>query len=255
MKIRLLSDLHHEFFKRRDFYAEPFFEYRGEDVLVLAGDIAVGAINVVDVIGEFLVRGFPYVVYVTGNHEYYGSTLNNVNNELESRLAKFGNKVLFLNQRYAKIGDIWFGGGTLWTNFRERQDSKVAAQFGISDFNVINNFTVTKCLEQYYKDKSSITNFYESVPFDEKKVIVTHFLPATECIAPMYRGDTSMLNDYFANNLGHYISGLSNTTWMFGHTHSQVDTIIGNTRLFANPHGYIGYETQRGFEPFFTIEV
>ena len=69
MKIRLLSDLHTEF--RLPYKTHPMSEYRGEDVLVLAGDIASGATNTADVIQHFLDQGFPKVVYVPGNHEYY----------------------------------------------------------------------------------------------------------------------------------------------------------------------------------------
>jgi predicted phosphodiesterase len=48
MKIRLLSDLHTEF--RLPYKTHQMSEYRGEDVLVLAGDIASGATNTMDVI-------------------------------------------------------------------------------------------------------------------------------------------------------------------------------------------------------------
>lgn len=48
MKIRLISDLHTEF--RLPYKTQPFAEYKGEDVLVLAGDIASGSTNTMDVI-------------------------------------------------------------------------------------------------------------------------------------------------------------------------------------------------------------
>ena len=66
MKIRLLSDLHTEF--RLPYKTHPMAEYRGEDVLVLAGDIASGSTNTMDVIKFFLSQGFPEIVYVPGNH-------------------------------------------------------------------------------------------------------------------------------------------------------------------------------------------
>ena len=56
MKIRLLSDLHTEF--RLPYKTHTLSEYRGEDVLVLAGDIASGATNTMDVIKHFLDQGF-----------------------------------------------------------------------------------------------------------------------------------------------------------------------------------------------------
>jgi len=50
--------------------------YRGEDVLVLAGDIASGSTNTIDVIKHFKDVGFSNIVYVPGNHEYYGTSFD-----------------------------------------------------------------------------------------------------------------------------------------------------------------------------------
>jgi hypothetical protein len=86
-------------------------------------------------------------------------------------------------------------------------------------------------------------------------VVVTHFLPARECIAPRWRG-ANLLNDYFANNLGEYISTMSDATWLFGHTHDATDIVLGDTRVVANPHGYYNAMNDGvGFDPFKTIEV
>ena len=70
-----------------------------------------------------------------------------------------------------------------------------------------------------------------------KTIIVTHFLPAIECIASEYYGD-SAVNDYFANDMGNWIGYLSDATWMFGHTHAPVDKVLGDTRMLCNPYGY-----------------
>ena len=69
MKIQIASDLHLEHLEWR------FQNYRGveptdADVLVLAGDIANGARALE------LFQDWPCpVIYVPGNHEYYGSSL------------------------------------------------------------------------------------------------------------------------------------------------------------------------------------
>jgi predicted phosphodiesterase len=62
MKIRILSDLHLEF----RHWTPPEAD---ADVIVLAGDIHVGIHGV-----EWARRSFPLnpVVYVPGNHEFYG---------------------------------------------------------------------------------------------------------------------------------------------------------------------------------------
>ena len=73
---------------------------------------------------------------------------------------------------------------------------------------------------------------------DNKKVVVTHFLPSPECIIPFYQGNS--LNPYFCNDLDGVINEHSPELWIYGHTHSKLDKIHSNgkTRLLCNPRGY-----------------
>jgi len=252
MKIRLLSDLHHEFFKTKSMFHEPFFEYKGEDVLVLAGDIAVGVGNVLQVIESFLDSGFPKIIYVPGNHEYYGTSINSFNNELKIELSMIDN-AYFLDGSHKVIDDVVFIGGTLWTNFRDDNVAKSVCAPMISDFRTIKNFTTNDCSDKFYSHLDDIL-YYHDQNLDKKKVIVTHFLPTTECVNEKYRNQ-SLINKYFANDLTPVVSELNNTTWLFGHTHDPVDIVVGNTRLVCNPHGYHGYERDNGFDPHLQITV
>jgi len=43
--------------------------------------------------------------------------------------------------------------------------------------------------------------------------------------------------------------------WVHGHMHDPVDYMIGETRVLANPRGYIPWELGNGFDPNFTFEV
>lgn len=251
MKIRLLSDLHTEF--RLPYKTQAFAEYRGEDVLVLAGDIASGSTNTMDVIKFFKAQGFPQIVYVAGNHEYYGGDYLDFNAKMAAKCAEVEG-VHFLNPGQVEIDDVLFVGGTLWTNFAENPFSQSAAKRGINDFRIIKNFDVNECAKTYYKHLDYIEDQYEQRG-NRRVVVVTHFLPARECIAPRFRGP-DLINDYFANNLGEYISTMSNTTWLFGHTHDATDIVLGDTRVVANPHGYYNALNDGvGFDPFKTIEV
>ncbi len=251
MKIRLLSDLHTEF--RLPYKTQPFAEYRGEDVLVLAGDIASGSTNTMDVIKFFLDQGFPEIVYVPGNHEYYGTGFDEFNAKMENKCLAYDN-VHFLNPGTVEIDDVLFVGGTLWTNFGDNPFSQSAAKRGINDFRMIRDFGVNRCAQTYYKHFDFIKDQYEH-RYGKKVVVVTHFLPARECIAPRFRGP-DLINDYFANDLGDYIANMSDTTWLFGHTHDATDILLGDTRVVANPHGYYtAMNDGIGFDPFKTIIV
>lgn len=251
MKIRLLSDLHTEF--RLPYKTHPMVEYRGEDVLVLAGDIASGSTNTLEVINYFRNQGFPQVVYVPGNHEYYGGSFDDFNQEMASKCAQLDG-VHYLNPGRVVIDEVLFVGATLWTNFADNPLSEHLAGRCINDFRQIQGFSSGRCARTYYEHLDYIKQQYEARQ-GRRVVVVSHFLPARECIAPRFRGP-DLLNDYFANDLGEYIHGMSDATWLFGHTHDATDIVIGNTRVVANPHGYYrALNDGVGFEPYKTIEV
>ena len=163
--------------------------------------------------------------------------------------------VHFLHRDTVEIDGVWFIGSTLWTNFAKDPLSEHAARRMIADFRLIKGFNPQDAVEQYYLDREYIKMAYEAFP--GKKVIVTHFLPAQECISPRFaHNDSHGLNNYFANRLDNWIRDLQDTTWLFGHTHDPVDLYIGDTRLVANPHGYwTAQDEGQDFDPFKTIEV
>ena len=190
MKIRLLSDLHTEF--RLPYKTADFAEYRGEDVLVLAGDIASGSTNTINVIKFFKAQGFPQIIYVAGNHEYYGGDYIQFNEKMAEKCAVLDG-VYFLNPGSVTIDGVLFTGGTLWTNFAENPFSQTRARRAINDFRVITNFDVNQCAQTYYEHIDFIKQAYENRG-DKRVVVVTHFLPARECIAPRFRGQ-DLIND------------------------------------------------------------
>lgn len=246
MILRLLSDLHFEGGEHKELY-----QSKGEDVLVLAGDIHVGALNV----WQTLKRFYEYqsnIVYVMGNHECYRQDYQDFCRKLTEWSKGTGihfcnpGTVFYdprakkLSSRYT-LGSIAFIAAPLWTNFRDNELSKYHASVGINDFRLIEYdnryFTPNDAANLFRQQFGYIKHQYEELKC--KKVIVTHFLPATECIDPQYLGNaTSTLNDYFANDLSSWIDTLEDTTWLHGHTHSLVDVTIGTTRIVANPYGY-----------------
>lgn len=252
MKIRLLSDLHTEF--RLPYKSEPLANYRGEDVLVLAGDIASGSTNTMDVLKFFKAQGYKHIVYVPGNHEYYGTTVQDFNYKIKAK-CKQVEGIHYLNPGHVEIDGVLFIGATLWTNFRDNFFSMKAASKHIADFRLIKEFNTDYAVKMYEAHIDYIKHMYEQRN-GRKVVVVTHFLPAVECISPRFQNPADLLNDYFANDLGEYISNMSDTTWLFGHTHDAVDKVLGDTRVVANPHGYYtALNDGIGFDPYKTIEV
>ena len=132
MKIRILSDLHLEF----QHWSPPKAD---ADIIVLAGDIDVGIRGI-----EWARRSFPStpVVYVPGNHEFYGRHMWDLMEELLEEGKRFGVDVL--DGRDLSIGGVRFLGATLWTDFALQGSDRGStdramddAQYGMNDFRLI----------------------------------------------------------------------------------------------------------------------
>ena len=196
-------------------------------ILVVAGDLSTHQFVRKELID--LAERWEHVLFVPGNHEYYGNTL-----ELFDYMELPGN-VHLLNRANVLIEDVTFIGATLWTDFCGDPMAQFAAARGIADFRAIRNFSPAQCAELHRKHRQYLKFAYEHT--EGKRVIITHFLPSPRCTHPRY-GTTNLLNKYFAPDLTEWIESLEDTTWLFGHTHDRMQLQIGNTKLYANPRGY-----------------
>ena len=259
LKIRVLSDLHVEFgFPYRTHAAG---EYRGEQAVVLAGDIAPA--NLLEPVLEHYSRRFPKVFFVAGNHEYYNLGFEEAEHLITNACLNQG--AVWLNPpttTSVELEDVLFVGGTLWSNFggpHNNYNSKQFAQARVADFSVIQNFNTDKCERLHYSHWEAIKYHLGRRKPAQKCVVVTHFLPARECIHPRYLnigGTGELLNRYFSNDYGHWIGDLDvGTTWIYGHSHEVQDFYLGNTRLLSNPAGYWNSLEGHQFDPHKTIVI
>ena len=116
MRILVLSDLHVEF---APYYVPCDLAF---DVAVLAGDIYVG-VKTIDWIRETFAA--KPVVFVAGNHEWYGE---NMQSALEEMRACPPANFYHLNNESVTIDGCQFLGATLWTDYRLfGDDQKLAA--------------------------------------------------------------------------------------------------------------------------------
>lgn len=228
MYIRLLSDLHHEFYEDAALY-----ESKGEDVLVIAGDLAVGFDAVWYALRQFS-KNAKHVVYVPGNHEYYHTEIPAFDDKI--RRFSAGTNIHFLNPGLVTIEGVHFIGANLWTDFQQDAMAKVYCARVISDFSLIRGFSTQQAVDLNAKAKAYFEGF-ERLYVEGKKVYVTHFLPTRACIAPEYK-NAGTINKYFANTMEEFIDRSQPDLWLFGHTHSNVDIYQGKTNLIANPYGY-----------------
>jgi len=227
MKIKLLSDLHIEGFANPNIYKNE----QDADVLVLAGDINVTAKRVWADLKKFA-DNYDQVVYVPGNHEWYHNSYEEFHDMMSAYVANQA-RIHYLCNSTVELDSVTFIGTPLWTNFRGNPVYANEVKGLIRDFRW---YDPLLCMKRGIQAQDWLKFQYENTP--GTKVVVTHWLPAIECIDPRFATEVT-LNRYFANDMDDWIRELEDVPlWFFGHTHSSVDVTLGSTRLLANPAGY-----------------
>lgn len=86
-------------------------------------------------------------------------------------------------------------------------------------------------------------------------VVVTHHLPALKVVADRHLG--SDLNSGFSTELGNFIADSRIDVWIYGHSHTNIDTVISNSKIVSNQLGYTFQDEhlRNGFDPAKTIAI
>jgi predicted phosphodiesterase len=236
MRIQILSDLHNEFSYYQIKVADDV------DVLVIAGDVTVARnLGQLKALAQSISQP---MMFVAGNHDYYGGDFDLVNDYLK-KIAANSRSLHFLNNNSVSIENVRFIGCTLWSNFDLAPNPKEYAETigsRISDFyeisklsgNRIRKFTPEDCTQLNEESRAFLRNEL-STPCDARIVVVTHFMPSPRSIHPRYQGN--VLNPYFCCNCEN-LMGSQVTLWIHGHTHDSMNYTHNGTRVVANPRGY-----------------
>jgi predicted phosphodiesterase len=247
MQIQLVSDLHTEFHADSGMaLVSRQLDNTDVDVLVLAGDVVCWkhyeeASKVLSVLCE----RYPHVVYVTGNHEYYGSSFDNVRMLIEKVARKYPNKFHWLENSSVVIDGQRFIGCTLWFPEPTTAVRFLNRKF-LSDYSQIKDFEP----EVYNKHRFSCGYLFEEIK--KTDIVITHHMPSYRLVAPEYI--SSSLNNFFAVNLDELLVG-GCKLWVCGHTHTGFDTTVFNTRVICNPLGYPREKSAFSFNPHLIVEV
>ena len=265
-KIRILSDIHSEFFRplitggNGGFVLTP----AGEDVIVLAGDIGIETDGARWALAQD--TGDIPMVMVAGNHEFYQSgghhqTIESAYADLAKVAADSKGKLTFLQNDAVVIAGVRFIGCTFWTDFclygvQNRYGSMRAAQRGMNDYNLIYTEGGRARPEFMAAQHEHSLVFIEEAlneSFDGPTVVVTHMAPSPQSIHEGFRDST--LNPAYSSNHEDLILKYQPALWIHGHTHTQFNYKIGETLVICNPLGYIGYDVNPEFDHTLIIEV
>lgn len=257
MKLRILSDLHLEFCK----FNPPQVE---ADAVILAGDIGSGTNGIYWASYHFGNAGIP-VIYVPGNHEFYGWDMTNWTAEA-FKVAKAHDIILgdCSSTLIEKEGEqpVRILSATLWTDF---------ALYGVNSIESCGRLT-QRCLYDYtaiqkngavltWEDTRAIslrTQFWLKAAASrakmagEKVVIATHHAPSERSSLPKYKGDPVTAG--FASSLEGFAEEYVDY-WIHGHMHNNSWYKLGNCQVIANPRGYKPPHENPSFDEKLIIEV
>jgi Icc-related predicted phosphoesterase len=234
MRIALLSDIH------LSVNALPFPDVDA-DIVVLAGDISRPAAAI-----EWAKSCPLPVVYVAGNHEFYGSDLISTYEHL-NRLSQ-GTQIHVLERSEYLHNGVRFLGCTLWSDYRLFDSAEDRAQGVDLATKLMRDFTHIKISPDFpdlFSPAVSQLVFLQTVAWLEDcftrdrttpTVVVSHFAPTRLSISPLF--ENSPINASFVSDLEDRINVWQPALWLHGHTHGSFDYAVGKTRVICNARGY-----------------
>ncbi len=242
MKIQYFSDIHLEFgeFDAPDTDAE---------VIVAAGDIGVGLQGI-----EWLKQFDKPIIYVAGNHEYYGGDI--VHTRVAIAQLTVSSQIHFLENESLELNGIRFLGATLWTDYlRGNRAAMEQAKRQMNDYQQIRCASRQLTPDQLY-DINWESRFWLARELDKphrgKTVVVTHHAPSMQSCSLT---GTSNYPATYCNNLDDFFTRFAIDLWIHGHIHAVADYQQEQTRIVCNPRGYTGYQIVDQFSGTRTILV
>ena len=167
MRIHVLSDLHIEF---GDFqYPEV-----DADLTILAGDIHVKRNGL-----KWILEAIPDrpVIYIMGNHEFYGERLPRLTEKLKDQAA--GTNVHVLENDCFELDGFRFFGATLWTDMV----GSIEAQQTMNDYKRIRHhpsYRKLRPVNTRAEHQNSVTQLGKFLNSGDpaKSIVVTHHAPS-----------------------------------------------------------------------------
>lgn len=264
MLIRPVGDIHLEFWNANKINRTldriiPKLDTDKDTVLTIAGDMGLcHKYHTWAKPLEYLSDRFKHIVYVEGNHFFYGNNIFGNIKDAKKVISDLDN-VYFLENDYKIIDDIVFIGATFWTNFNNRDPIAMwDAAKGMNDYYQCKKFDNTVLTVEDTANAHDISQqfIFDTIKHfrDKKCVIVTHHAPAKESVHKQYKGNN--LNYAYYSDYGDRIELYDNIIiWQHGHTHTNFDYILNKTRIVCNPFGYLSIGENKNFQSNLLIEA
>lgn len=226
MKFFICSDLHTEFLQPFE-HKILFDNFPDTEGIIIAGDLSTKKYLIDNL--KYLCDKYQHVIFVTGNHEFYGNSFGGIEKTLEL-LEHQCHNLYWFNNRVTKINDITFFGSTLW--FRDEPLNQLYER-SMNDFFYIRDFR-----KEVYKRNETSLIYLETFLNSSfaNSIVVTHHLPSYRSVNEKYKGD--QLNRFFVCDMEKLILEKQPKYWIHGHTHDSARYKIEGTEILCNPLGY-----------------
>ncbi len=254
MKIQIASDLHLEFSANSSYLKLNPLEVVG-DVLVLAGDIDYlqEDSKYTHPFWDWASANYKQVIVVLGNHELYNGY--DINKLTEGTIIPIRENVAYYYNCAISIDGVDIICSTLWA-YIEPQYAYIT-QHRVSDFRSTiadgeNRLSAERFNAEYQTCVQFIKNAVTTSNAD-KIVVVAHHVPSKLLSSPDFAG--SEINGAFVSEQFDFIADSRIDYWIYGHSHRNIDAVIGKTKCLSNQLGYVAMEDVSSFDRAQCIEL
>jgi len=253
MKIQYASDLHLEFSDNYNYLKQNPLRPVG-DVLVLAGDI--GYLNDDNYnkhpFWDWASDNYRQVIVAVGNHELY--KYYDLAKMPHGLVCSIRDNVKCYYDAVIRVENIDFIVSTLWAKIP--LEEAYITERGVSDFHRILYNGETLTWEIFNREHDNCIRFIQKEVAKSTAahiVVVTHHVPSFQLSSPDFA--QSKMNGAFTVELASYIEKSPIEYWIYGHSHRNIDKVIGKTNCVTNQLGYVFHNEHLSFDFGKTVEL
>lgn len=244
MRLALYSDLHTEF--EDSPWMPPALDV---DVIIFAGDV----VTTPSLLREFAEaveakqRHATHIIYLCGNHEFYGARSRFGEHGYEKYRAALGHceRSTLLEIETVEVAGIRIIGATLWK-------PEAPSTPGVSnDYRFIR---IDRPPYRRLRPADVLQRYQQTVAFlngaltqEKPTIVATHFPPSSIGLGAA--------SDESIADLDQLILERKPLLWLHGHVHVSHQDVLGSTRIVSNPRGYHPSEMNPQFQPRLVIET
>lgn len=260
MRVSVMSDLHLEF--------DANLELPGGDIAILAGDIWL--IRHMQNLGpneprhaEYInfckkqLSKYQHVLLTYGNHEPYGALIDDVQPVITKFLAEHALNAKLLINEAIELDGVAFLGTPLWATCGSNTEARKRIRGGMNDFQLIRtkqeapegvtprmvgSERVFDPLDANKLHKEAVAWLKSELPKHKRCVVFTHHAPSFMSAGGGHAANKTLDSAYCSNLHSLIKANPQIHTWIHGHTHRHESYRVGDTRIIANPRGYVGHE-------------